>query len=137
MQNALTICSRPAKKMPRKLTLMREYAALCCPNVPVTSLLFGDDLQQQLNNIKASNKILLMSVNVNKSQKAGYKDSSSTRGQHRSSDQYYKRSFHSHNHWKNRGDKSKNFKSPSSRTRRGTRTKGKRQGADQFRNPTG
>ena len=77
----------------------------------MTSLLFGDDLQQQLNNIKASNKISQVSGNVNKSQKAGYKGSSSNRGQHRSSDrpsdQYYKRSFHSHNQWKNHGDKSR------------------------------
>lgn len=38
-------------------TLNKEYIALCSPNVPVTSLLFGNGLQQQLNNIKASNKI--------------------------------------------------------------------------------
>ena len=93
-------------------SLKREHASLCSPNVPVTSLLFGDDLQQQLNNIKASNKISQVSANVNKSQKADYKGSSSNRGQHRSSDQYYKRSFHSNNQWKGRGDKSKNFKSP-------------------------
>ena len=92
--------------------LKREYAALCSPNVTVASLLFGDDLQQQLNNIKASNKISQVSANVNKSQKADYKGSSSNRGQHRSSDQYYKRSFHSNNQWRSRGDKSKNFKSP-------------------------
>ena len=52
-------------------SLKNEYAALCPPNVPVTLLLFGDDLQQQLNNIKASNKISQVSANVNKSQKAG------------------------------------------------------------------
>ena len=51
-------------------SLKRECAALCSPNVPVTSLLFGDDLQQQLNNIKASHKISQVSANVNKSQKA-------------------------------------------------------------------
>ena len=33
-------------------SLKKEYAALCSQNVPVTSLLFGNDLQQQLNNIK-------------------------------------------------------------------------------------
>ena len=38
-------------------SLKKEYAALCSQNVPVTSLLFENDLQQQLNNIKASNKI--------------------------------------------------------------------------------
>ena len=94
-----------------KPSLKKEYAALCSPNVPVTSLLYGDDLQQQLNNIKASNKISQVSANVNKSHKAGYKGSYSDSGKHRPSDQYYKRSFHSHSRWKNRGEKSKNFKS--------------------------
>ena len=56
-----------------KPSLKKEYAALCSTNVPVTSLLFGDDLQQQLNNIKASNKISQVSANVNKPHKAGYK----------------------------------------------------------------
>ena len=69
-------------------SLKKECAALCSPNVPVTSLLFGDDLRQQLNKIKAK---------VNKSHKAGYKGSSSDSEKHRSSDQYYKGSFHSHN----------------------------------------
>ena len=93
-------------------SLKKEYAALCSPNVPVTSLLFGDDLQQQLNNIKASNKISQVSANVNKSHKTGYKGSSSDSGKHRCSNQYYKRPFNSRNQWQNRGDKSKNFKSP-------------------------
>ena len=39
-----------------KPSLKKECVALCSTNVPVTSLLFRDDLQQQLNNIKASNK---------------------------------------------------------------------------------
>lgn len=95
-----------------KPSLKKEYAALCSTNVPVTSLLFGDDLQQQLNNIKASNKISQVSANVNKPHKAGYKGSSSNSGKHRPSDQYYRGSFHSHNRWKHRGEKSKNFKSP-------------------------
>lgn len=47
-------------------SLEKEYAGLCSSNVPVTSLLFGDDLQQQLNNIKASNKISQVSANANK-----------------------------------------------------------------------
>lgn len=61
--------------------LKREYAALFSRNVPINK----------------TNKILQVSVNGKKSQKTGYKGSSSTRGQHRSSDQYYKRFFHSHN----------------------------------------
>ena len=100
-------------------SLKKEYAALCSQNVPVTSLLFGNDFQQQLNNIKASNKISQASGNVNKLQKADYKGSFSGSGKHRPSDQYYKRSFHSQHNWRNRGEKSKNFKSPSTRRRRG------------------
>ena len=62
-------------------SLKRKYAVLSSPNVPINKI----------------NKISQVSVNGKKSQKPGYKGSSSTRGQHRSSDQYYKRFFHSHN----------------------------------------
>ena len=37
--------------------LNSDYATLCSSNVPVTALLFGDELQTQLNHIRASNKI--------------------------------------------------------------------------------
>ncbi|CAB4008924.1 Hypothetical predicted protein, partial [Paramuricea clavata] len=37
--------------------LNKEYATHCSPQGPVTEFLFGDELQSQLNNIKASNKI--------------------------------------------------------------------------------
>jgi hypothetical protein len=37
--------------------LNKEYATFCSPQGPVTEFLFGDELQSQLNNIKASNKI--------------------------------------------------------------------------------
>ena len=37
--------------------LNNEYSSLCGSQVPITSLLFGDELQSQLNNIKATNKI--------------------------------------------------------------------------------
>ncbi|XP_028404120.1 uncharacterized protein LOC114526805 [Dendronephthya gigantea] len=40
-----------------KPSLNKEYATLCSPHGPVTEFLFGDELQSQLNNIKASNKI--------------------------------------------------------------------------------
>ena len=86
-------------------SLKKEYAALCSQNVPVTSLLFGNDLQRQLNNIEASNKIPQASGNANKLQKADYKGSFSGSGKHRPSDQYYKRSFHSQHNWRNRGEK--------------------------------
>eukprot|EP00794_Sanderia_malayensis_P004300 gene4300-4869_t len=38
-------------------TLKKEYAGLHLQNVPITSLLLGDDLQPQLKNIKASNNL--------------------------------------------------------------------------------
>jgi len=37
--------------------LHKDYADLCSANLPVTKLLFGDDLQMQLTNIRAANKI--------------------------------------------------------------------------------
>ncbi|XP_068758120.1 uncharacterized protein [Montipora capricornis] len=35
----------------------KEYAGLCASHVPVTTFLFGDDLQARLNSIQASNRI--------------------------------------------------------------------------------
>ena len=40
-----------------KANLNNEYSSLCGSQVPITGLLFGDELQSQLNNIKATNKI--------------------------------------------------------------------------------
>ncbi|CAB4034776.1 Hypothetical predicted protein [Paramuricea clavata] len=37
--------------------LNKEYTTLCASHVPVTSLLFGDDLQGRLTNIRATNKV--------------------------------------------------------------------------------
>ena len=37
--------------------LHRDYIELCLQEVPVTSLLFGDDLQTELTRIRATNKI--------------------------------------------------------------------------------
>ena len=37
--------------------LNKEYATLCTSHVPITKMLFGDELQTQLNHIRASNKI--------------------------------------------------------------------------------
>ena len=37
--------------------LHKQYAAPCFPHGPFTEFLFGDELQAQLNNIKATNKI--------------------------------------------------------------------------------
>ena len=40
-----------------KPNLHKDYADLCSANVPVTELLFGDELQTQLTHIRATNKI--------------------------------------------------------------------------------
>ena len=40
-----------------KSNLNDEYSSLCGSPVPITGLLFGDELHSQLNNIKATNKI--------------------------------------------------------------------------------
>ena len=40
-----------------KPNLNNEYSSLCSSQVPITGLLFGDELKSQLNNIKATNKI--------------------------------------------------------------------------------
>ena len=37
--------------------LNKEYATLCASHVPITKMLFGDELRTQLNHIRASNKI--------------------------------------------------------------------------------
>ena len=42
--------------------LNKEYAGLCASHVPVTALLFGNDLQTQLNNIRASNRVSTTAV---------------------------------------------------------------------------
>ena len=38
-------------------TLHKDYATLCASHVPITNFLFGEELQTQLNHIRASNKI--------------------------------------------------------------------------------
>ena len=38
-------------------TINKDYATLCASHVPVTSFLFGDELQTQLTHNRASNKI--------------------------------------------------------------------------------
>ena len=42
--------------------LNKDYAGLCASHVPVTALLFGSDLQTQLNNIRASNRVSTTAV---------------------------------------------------------------------------
>ena len=63
-QNELSMKRREAIQP----SLKKEYTGLYSQNVPVTKKLFGDDLQQQLNNMKASNKITHTSANADKPQ---------------------------------------------------------------------
>ena len=99
-------------------SLNKDYTGLCSQNVPVTSLLFGDDLQQQLNTIKASNKITQASASGTKSQRSTYKSTSNDNWKRKPTDQSYRRSYPLQTHWKNRGEKSKNLRHPSTRKRR-------------------
>ena len=41
----------------KELNLDREYGTLCSSQILVTSFLFGDDLQAQLNAIRAPNRL--------------------------------------------------------------------------------
>ena len=52
--------------------LHKDYAGLCASHVPVKTLLFGNDLQTQLNNIRASNRISTTAVG-NRSTSTGAK----------------------------------------------------------------
>ena len=42
--------------------LNNDYAGLCASHVPVIALLFGNDLQTQLNNMRASNRVSTTAV---------------------------------------------------------------------------
>jgi len=53
-------------------TLKKEYAGLRSQNIPITSYLFGDDLQQQLKNIKASNSLTQAASTSHASKGKGY-----------------------------------------------------------------
>ena len=46
----------------RRESINKDYASLCASHVPVTALLFGNDLQTQLNNIRASNRVSTTAV---------------------------------------------------------------------------
>ena len=52
--------------------LNKDYAGLCASHVPVTALLFGNDLQTQLNNIRASNRVSTTSVGNRHKNKKGH-----------------------------------------------------------------
>ena len=52
--------------------LNKDYAGLCASHVPITALLFGDDLQTQLNNIRASNRVSNTAVGNRHKQTKGH-----------------------------------------------------------------
>ena len=52
--------------------LNKDYAGLCASHVPITALLFGDDLQTQLNNIRASNRVSTTAVGNRHKQTKGH-----------------------------------------------------------------
>lgn len=47
----------PIRHKDIKAKLHKDYGGLCSANVPVTELVFGDELQTQLNHIRVTNKI--------------------------------------------------------------------------------
>ena len=53
-------------------TLHKDYATLCASHVPITNFLFGDELQTQLNHIRASNKISSTASPSNSAYKRSY-----------------------------------------------------------------
>ncbi|CAH3179147.1 unnamed protein product [Porites evermanni] len=57
----LSLCPREAVKP----NLNKEYGSLCSSQTPVTTLLFGDELQAQLTAIRASNRISHTAVSHN------------------------------------------------------------------------
>ena len=57
----LSLCRREAVKP----NLNKEYGSLCSSQTPVTTLLFGDELQAQLTAIRASNRISHTAVSHN------------------------------------------------------------------------
>ncbi|XP_031550807.1 uncharacterized protein LOC116288192 [Actinia tenebrosa] len=97
-----------------KPSLKKEYAGLCSQNIPVTSLLFGDELQQQLNNIKASNRITQTAAGEHRERNTFRRDS----WKQKQSDNYFKRSYQSQYRGKYRGNP-KNSRSPSYKRKEG------------------
>lgn len=72
-----------------KPTLKKEYAGLRSQNIPVTSLLFGDDLQQQLKNIKASNQVTqTAATSSQKGQRTGFKGHHDSQWKHKRGNDY-------------------------------------------------
>lgn len=90
-------------------TLHKDYATLCASHVPITNFLFGDELQTQLNHIRASNKISSTASPSNSAYKRSY-GRSHTPGNNQpwkpflgktpSGNQSYKKSTPYQNHWK-------------------------------------
>ena len=92
-------------------TLHKDYATLCASHVPIATMLFGDELQTQLNHIRASNKISSTASPSNFADKRSYaKSHTATSDQHwkpflgktPSGNQSFKKSTPFQSHWKKR-----------------------------------
>ena len=84
-------------------TLHKDYATLCASHVPITNFLFGDELQTQLNHIRASNKISSTAYkrSYGKSHTPGNNQPwKPFLGKTPSGNQSYKKSTPYQNHWK-------------------------------------
>ena len=63
-----TQCEISSKRRDKiKPVLNKEYAGVCSTSIPTKSLLFGDDLQQELSNIRASNRVVQSASNAKSS----------------------------------------------------------------------
>lgn len=90
-------------------TLHKDYATLCASHVPITNFLFGDELQTQLNHIRASNKISSTASPSNSANRRSY-GKSHTPGNNQQwkpflgktppGNQSYKKSTPYQHHWK-------------------------------------
>ena len=65
--------------------LNKEYATLCASHFPITNMLFGDELQTQLNHIRASNKICNTTSSHGGNKGYSKQRGSSSRGSHSTS----------------------------------------------------
>ena len=90
-------------------TLHKDYATLCTSHVPITNFLFGDELQTQLNHIRASNKISSTASPSNSAFKRSYGKSHAPGnnqpwkpflGKTPPGNQSYKKSTPYQHHWK-------------------------------------
>ena len=90
-------------------TLHEDYSTLCALHVPITNFFFGDELQTQLNHIRASNKISSTASLPNSANRRPYGKSHTPGNNHQwkpflgktpPGNQSYKKSTPYQHHWK-------------------------------------